>query len=179
VNAPNEFEKTGALVGGTSVGGTAAVVVSTEVLIRGFEGARGRFEDAATSQDHTRAFHALFECVAWAGSLRDRVVKDGGRPSWPELEGFWFVRNRVLHKGGAALAESMVNTSAVLGAAVLGQAVLGSGGGSVFAGWKWRPRRQLPKPDQKPIGVNEYESHLEDRDVAQTLRDLSQRLAAL
>ncbi len=62
-------------------------------LVDGFDKASERFASAGSSADD--AFRALFECVAWAGTINERLRERGN--SSPELQGLRFVRNRVIH----------------------------------------------------------------------------------
>lgn len=60
--------------------------VSTATLVEGYEGARSRFAAANTGTDADALFHAPFEVVAWAGTIRKRL-KDDGEPPCPSGQG--------------------------------------------------------------------------------------------
>jgi hypothetical protein len=144
------------------------LVLGLSLAMRGFHKASERFASAGSSADD--AFRALFECVAWAGTINERLRERGN--SSPELQGLWFVRNRVIHGGADALRSVMVSGGAMLGAAVLGSFALGE---APTYGWQWQPSSMLPT-GRSQAGVEDYEKHPQGRDVAATLKAVSAHL---
>jgi hypothetical protein len=136
----------------------------------GFEAARARFGVAGA--EPSLAFAALFEAVAWAGTINERLRPIGR--STPELQGLWFIRNRVIHGGADALRWVMVSPGAMLGAAAFGSVSFGQG--PTF-GWCWAKTPELP-PRESQVGAEEYETHLATRNVSTTLATVASHLEA-
>jgi hypothetical protein len=145
--------------------------VDTHVLLRGFNAARERF--AASQPPADEAFHAIFETLAWAGVLRDRVSSEG-KQSPPRLDGLWFVRNLVLHQGADVL-EWVFIPGAELGTLVLGVSQFGAG---THAGWWWQSRSELPA-GRSEAGAAEYDAQLAGREVVEALRQVADDLSRL
>jgi hypothetical protein len=68
--------------------------------VNGFVQAFARFEERRMLRDAEDAFHSLFECLAWAASLDERL---GYPTACPELRGLRFARHRVHHQWADAL----------------------------------------------------------------------------
>jgi hypothetical protein len=138
-----------------------------KTLAAGFNKAREGLETATRPIDSEASFHSLFEALAWAGALYDRLK--GRHDVSPELKGLWFVRNLVLHRGADVVFLTMVVPGSEPGLLVLGKSALGT---VTQWGWQWPPRQLLPKPDS-PRGATEYDSHVAGRIVADTLKVIS------
>lgn len=113
-------------------------------------------------------FFPLYEIVAWAGGLADRLEKEKRTPP-PGLEGIYYVRNIVLHQGAdilTAVGKPGTTLDEVLGGspAVPGQYE-----------WKWPPRDQLPPP-RSQRGGSDYDENLAGREVAVTLQTVCDAL---
>src|SRR5690242_18042631 len=68
--------------------------VTLAALLEGFRAAVDRWEsEPDKAGDH--GFRALFEALAWAGAVQDRL-EDQKTAIPPTLNGLWCVRNRVL-----------------------------------------------------------------------------------
>ena len=111
-------------------------------------------------------FVALFDVVAWAGAICDWYGHPSRKRKIPELEGFWFVRNRVLHDG----AEAFLHSTGI-GLGRFGRGPFGVGEGT----WTWRRRARLtkPPPGKGTRGRHEYDQHLAEKTVSATLEALS------
>jgi hypothetical protein len=148
------------------------LLFSTASLIAGFEEARTRFDAAAPSPDRQEeAFRALFETVAWVGAIRDRLIGEN-QPRSPEIDGVYFVRNLVIHRGADALHRSIA--IAVFGAAPFG--ALPFGGGADY-GWRWRNRDDLP-PHKSKTGLSEYDAEIAGNRPTDTFAAISAFLDA-
>jgi hypothetical protein len=136
--------------------------VPTETLVDGLRIAAERLGTARNASAPT-AFYAVFEALAWVGSVRDRL-KEERRVIPPTLNGLYYVRNLVLHQGADVLLRiEGVYGSAVLGEAVLGQMVLGSAG-------RRESRYVFPGLGDLPAGQSraghvEYSTHVANRNV--------------
>jgi hypothetical protein len=87
-----------------------------------------RFEERAMGRDAEDAYHALFECLAWAASIDERL---GYPKESPELRGLRFARHRVHHQWADAL--------------VLKEGVrFPIRFPMVFFEYEWRPLEELP-----------------------------------
>jgi hypothetical protein len=138
-----------------------------ETLASGFNKALERLEGATRTPDNEASFHALFEALAWAGAIYDRIK---GRHDVPrELRGLWFVRNLVLHRGADVVLLTVVVPGAAPGQLVLGKTALAT---ATQWGWQWPPRQLLPEPDSLR-GSSEYDSHVAGRMAADTLKVIS------
>lgn len=147
--------------------------VSTASLITGFNAARARFDTAAPKPElRDEAFQALFETVAWVGSLKDRLTQEKS-PTSPELLGVYFVRNLVIHAGADALYRSAL--IATFGGAMFGAVPFGGG---IDLGWKWSARTELP-PHQSKTGLTEYDVHLVGTAPSETFAAIATHLAPL
>jgi hypothetical protein len=135
-------------------------------LSDGFLAARSKF--GVAGGDSKLAFTAL-ECVAWTGSINERLRDDG--LSSAELQGLWFVRNRVVHGGADVLRWVMVDGGAMLGAATL-PFVLGQG---PTYGWLWPSRAEF-SARRSDVGAREYDSHLTGKNVGATLEAVAAHL---
>jgi len=83
--------------------------VPLRTLVNGFEGARDRFEAAVGGADRDVIFVTLFEVVAWTGAIADWFRKRSrAKTVPPELQGLWYVRNRMLHYGAEALFQTEI-----------------------------------------------------------------------
>jgi hypothetical protein len=103
-----------------------------------------RYEQAALEKDSEDAFHALFECLAWAVSLDERL----GFPDQPELRGLRFVRNRVHHQWADALWLDERGESFPLRIP------------PVYYEWRWREVEDLPSGRPSPDDEAAYRQHL-------------------
>ena len=148
--------------------------VPLRTLAAGFEESRARFNLVTRSAAPDDVFIALLEVVAWAGAIREwlRCQSKAKNRTIAELEGFWFVRNRVVHDG----AEGFLHTTRH-GLGRYGKAAYGEGEGT----WVWKRRAPLTKPKTKGmgnVGKEEYDSHLARKPVSATLATISAELAA-
>jgi len=106
------------------------------------------------------AFYALFESLAWAGAVCDRL-RDEKQPLPPTLGGLWYVRNLVLHQGADVLLRiTGVYGSAIVGGGVLGEKMLGSAGRPETRS-RFPPIDDLP-PGRSKAGRLEYMSHVQE-----------------
>lgn len=150
-----------------------ATVFSTASLIAGFEEARKRFDTAAPNPDRQEeAFRALFETVAWVGAIRDRL-KDEKQTPTSEMDGVYFVRNLVVHRGADALHRSIA--TAMFGGAAFGTVPFGGG---VDYGWRWRNRADLP-PHKSKTGLSEYDTNIVGNRPTDTFAAISAFLGPL
>ena len=147
--------------------------VPLATLAAGFNKARDRFVEASGAHESEASFQSLFEALAWAGAIYDRLR--GRHDVAPELRALWFVRNLVIHQGADVLLRTILVSGSELGMAVLGESVLGS---ATQWGWKWAPRQLLPEP-QSLHGAAEYDSHVADHVVTDTLEAVSAYLDEL
>ena len=138
-----------------------------KALAAGLDKARERLETATTATDSEASFHSLFEALAWAGAIRDRIKGRHDVP--PELKGLWFVRNLVLHQGADVVLRTVVVPGSELGRLVLGPSALGT---PTQWGWQWPPRELLPEPESLQ-GSDEYDSCAAGQIVADTLTVIS------
>jgi hypothetical protein len=145
------------------------LAVDFPMLVAGFREACARFYTAQIELGHEQGFHALFECVAWAGAVADRL-RDGGEHLPDELAGLWFIRNLVLHRGVDAISRSV--ESSTYGEGTYGEGTYGGGSREV---WRWVARTELPKPKSKK-GLVQYDAKLAGRSVSATLKEANQAL---
>lgn len=145
--------------------------VDLSVLVEGLRTSHNRFTSAAI--EGTGRFHAIFEALAWVGSIRDRL-KDEGRAVPPVVDGLYYVRNLVLHQGVDVL-EWALFPGAELGMLVLGESALG---GMSRHAWVWPPRTQMPTP-RSLTGATEYDSLVAGREAAVVLEQLASAVATL
>jgi hypothetical protein len=138
-----------------------------KTLAAGFNKALERLESATQPPDSEASFHALFEALAWAGSIYDQIKGRHDIP--PELKGSWFVRNLVLHRGADVVLLTIVVPGAEPGLLVPGRSALGT---TTQWGWKWPPRQQLPEPKSRR-GSAEYDSHMAGELAADTFKAIS------
>ncbi len=124
--------------------------VSLGVLVAGFRQARARFDVAKLQRDPVPAFHALFEALAWAVSVDERL----GYPDHAELRGLRYVRHAIHHQWADALE-------------------LYDGGAEfpvtfplVFFEWRWRP--DVPPPRNRK-DESSYVDYLAGRAARRTL----------
>jgi hypothetical protein len=111
------------------------------------------------------SFAGVFECLAWAGAIDDRLK--GTQPIPPVVRGLWYVRNLVLHQGADVVA-----TIATYGSAVYGEATYGvSFGGArpLSSSTVFPPRNELPPP-QSLKGAPEYDTLVASQPVAEVLQ---------
>ncbi len=123
------------------------------VLILGFGEAGGRVRNSPDPAD-AQGFAAIFESLAWAGVIRDRLKKDV-KSIPPIINGLWFVRNLVLHQGADVVR--VINT---YGAGTFGSATFGGapfGGGLTINSYVFPPRSQLPAGRSK-VGGPDYDA---------------------
>jgi hypothetical protein len=146
--------------------------VDSKMLVTGFEAARARFLAAASDVDAEHGFHALFEVVAWGGAVLDRREKVEKKPLCPELQGLWYVRNLIIHRGTDARTWSVILPAIGWGDA-WGEAW---GGRPEERGWTWPERRYMP-PHQSDKGLQQYETHLAGKVITETLATVSEFLA--
>jgi hypothetical protein len=144
----------------------------TSLLASGFETAWLRYEEARRTPDTQAALESIFEAVAWAGALRDRFGKKQ-TDAYPELGGFWFVRNLVLHRGADALDWAVEIPGAELDTFVLDVSRLDT---QTIWRARWRSASTLPKGRDRRNQEAEYEEHLAGRDIAETLGALTEKL---
>jgi hypothetical protein len=146
------------------------------LLASGFERATIRFEEACAKPHPEAALHALFEAVAWAGALRERLGRER-REVYVELEALRFVRDLALHEGADALDWAVDVPGSELGTLVLGVSALGTD--TTWAG-TWRSVSSLPPNRQRGDrpGERQYEDHLVGRRIADTLNAVTQKLRA-
>jgi hypothetical protein len=144
--------------------------VPLRTLIVGFEESRRRFDTITGGASSDEVFVALFDVVAWAGAICDWYSHPSRKRKVPELEGFWFVRNRILHDG----AEAFLHTTG-FGLGRFGHGPFGVGEGT----WTWKRRARLTKPPKGKgtRGRDEYDVHLAGKTVSATLEALSLVLA--
>jgi hypothetical protein len=100
-------------------------------LVAGFLAARERFETARLGRDPVRPFHPLFEALAWAVTLDERL----GYPDDPQLRGLRYARNAVHHQWADALELDDSGAAFPITFPM------------VFFEWRWT--RELPPPKQK------------------------------
>ena len=139
--------------------------VETGELVLGLTFALERLVPPRRLEDALAGFFALFETVAWAGGLSDRL-RDERRAPPPGLEGMWYVRNIVLHQGADVLTSVIVEHGTTLDDWVLGQGILGV---PTRREWAWPPRDELPSP-RSLRGADDYDEHLAGREVSPTVR---------
>lgn len=132
--------------------------VDTVVLLHGFEAARQRLGRSLPGTDE--AFHAIFEALAWAGSIRDRL-KDDGIPRPPVLDGLYYIRNVVLHQGADVLPWLYEPAATVGGTFRVGTTKVGPG----LKAWVW-PFQGDFNPPLSPAGEREYVALLEGQDAS-------------
>ena len=72
--------------------------LDTGMLIAGFESAVARATGGIGS-----SFEAVFESLAWAGAIRDRLAQTQQLIP-PVVNGLWFVRNLAIHQGADVVA---------------------------------------------------------------------------
>ncbi len=112
-----------------------------------------RFEQRAMGRDAEDAYHALFECLAWAASIDERL---GFPKDSPELRGLRFARHRVHHQWADAL-------------------VLAEGARfpitfpAVFFEYEWRPLEELPAGRPGDPDESFYRTHLAGQPARTTL----------
>ena len=141
--------------------------VESSVLALGLERARLRFVESEPGSED--AFIAVFEVLAWFGSIRDRLKFDGlERP--PVLDGLYYMRNVVIHQGADVLGWLLFfDHGSSLGAAKLGAVKLGSSVSRTKV-WHW-PLQGEFDPPQSRAGKTEYETLLAGEDVSRTIED--------
>jgi hypothetical protein len=143
--------------------------VPTAVLVDGFHAARIRF---LGSEPNTPAsFHAAVESVAWAGVLRDRF-KAERRVIPALLNGLWYARNVVLHRGVDALHWLIIFPGTYPAKDLYP-------GPSLFPGdrvveWTWRPREELGPRRTGRLRQDEsdYDAHVAGRSVREVFDEL-------
>ena len=154
--------------------------VPRRTLVEGFEASRVRLNTAIGRSDPDDAFIALFEVVAWAGAIGDwfqnrRRTRKATTPTTPaEIQGLWYVRNRVLHFGSDALLQGTLLMPTLYGAGTYGTATFG--GSYPVTTWTWKPSHRLPR-GRSNAGKTEYDSLLAGNQVAKTLETVSSELA--
>jgi hypothetical protein len=146
--------------------------VPLSTLVRGFEDARGRFSVTERAATGDEAFIALFEVVAWIGSIGERLRNEEA-PVPGVIQGLYYVRNAVVHNGAETLMQSTFPRP--FGAGPFGAGVFGAG---ELAEWAWKPRNAFPPPISK-AGATEYDSLLNGKAVRTTLVDVSEALASI
>jgi len=139
------------------------------MLVAGFREACARFYAAQIQLEHDKGFPALFEWVAWAGAVRDRLRADQ-KPVPEVIDGLWFIRNLVVHLGVDAISRSVVLST--YGGGMYGE---GTYGGESREEWQWVARTQLPEPKSKR-GLQQFDAKLAGRSVSATLQEASQVL---
>jgi hypothetical protein len=114
--------------------------------------------------DALGAFFTLYETVAWAGGVCDRLDDERvPSESWPPgLEGLRYVRNIVLHQGADVLVSVLVERGSELGTWVL-RSPLGTP-----SKWEWPPRNEMPLPQSKR-GASDYDKHLAGQELHASL----------
>jgi hypothetical protein len=142
--------------------------VELSVLLKGLGAAYSRL--ASAPPEGVERFHAIFEILAWVGSIRDRLRQDS-RPAPPVLDGLYYVRNLVLHQGADVLKWTLF-PGAELGILVLGESSFGS---ISRHAWVWPPRNQMPAP-RSSSGVAEYDTRIAGREVTVVLEPLAAAL---
>jgi hypothetical protein len=121
--------------------------VPTGTLLDGLTGAvsRLRVVDPAAPE----GFHALFEALAWAGALRDRLRQEN-RAIPRTLNGLYYVRNLVIHQGADVV---------LLIASAFGEGAFAS---AAFGG----PMHVFPARAELPTGESKKGAPDYDTDVA-------------
>lgn len=127
------------------------IQVPLSTLVRGFEKASSRFTTTERAADADEAFIALFEVVAWAGSIGERLRKEKGDVHGV-VQGLYYVRNTVIHNGAETLAQSTFPRP--FGSGPFGAGAFGTG---EVTEWAWKPRNAFRAP-RSPAGEAEYDS---------------------
>jgi len=93
------------------------------------------------------------------GAVRDRI-REESQPIPPTLNGLYYVRNLVIHRGADAVS---------IIAGTYGRATYGSGtyGGDAHV---FPSRDELPPP-RYPTGLTDYDAHVAGTDIYATLRN--------
>jgi hypothetical protein len=158
--------------------------VPFQVLVRGYNEARERFESAETGTPEP--FMALFETLAWAGVLRDHY-RTRGLSIPPTLSGLYYVRNRVIHEGADVL-EFVLVPGAELGALELDVSRLDT---TTISEWRWPSRAEMPRSHRgtkgarrrrAKRGLNEaadYDSNVARRPAREVLQEVADQLEGI
>jgi hypothetical protein len=146
--------------------------VPVSILVRGFEDARARFNATERGGADDDAFIALFEVVAWTGSISERLRSEKGQVPGV-IQGLYYVRNAVVHNGAETLMQSTFPRP--YGAGPYGGGAYGTG---ELTEWAWKPRNAFPPPKSK-AGASEYEKLLDGKAVRTTLAEVSEELASV
>jgi hypothetical protein len=157
-----------------------------EWLVDGYRRAVTRFRSVPQDPNNPElprdTFIPLFEALAFAGSLIERVLepKQKGDTRTTEeklstLQGVRYVRNRLIHQWALALVGRDVPQPRIL-TATGGSRLLGP---TVVFDWFWRPLAELPLPDTPDkLGRESYVKHLEEKPARQTLEEVERALQA-
>jgi hypothetical protein len=142
--------------------------VPTSALVDGFKAAHERFKASMPGADE--AFRAIFEVLAWAGAIRDRL-RDDAITSPPIIDGLWYMRNVILHQGADVLPW-LYEPAGMVGTMKLGVS------DPPLKSWQW-PYRGDFDPPISTVGQSEYVSTLEGEDAISTLEQTSIALGGL
>jgi hypothetical protein len=148
--------------------------VPDATLVAGFRDAVARVEASGSGEE---GFRAMFEALAWAGAVRDRL-RSSGSPI-PALTGLWYVRNLVLHAGAEVVWAVTAYGAATYGSATYGGVGFAFGTAGVSrSGTMFPPRSTLrPEESRRNFGGSEYDEHVATRPVMEVLeRALSEAM---
>jgi hypothetical protein len=116
--------------------------VATPMLVEGFAAAVERMRAIGLAE--AAGFHALFEALAWAGTIGERL-KQEHKPIPATVNGLWYVRNLALHQGADVVWRITAYGAGAYGAGPFGGVGFGGGIGGATS-HEFPPRSELPAP---------------------------------